>query len=55
MSAQRKEKRDFGDRGKNITSWHGGNEGLKSRDPSVYQISILEVAGTSGTTEDVQI
>jgi len=32
---------------------HGGNLGLKSRDPSDYQISILEVAGTSATTEDI--
>ena len=26
---------------------HGGNEGLKSRDPSDYQVAILEVAGTA--------
>ena len=26
---------------------HGGNEGLRSRDPSDYQISILEVAGSA--------
>jgi hypothetical protein len=32
---------------------HGGNLGLKSRDPSDYQVSILEVAGTSATTEDI--
>lgn len=32
---------------------HGGNAGLKSRDPSDYQVSILEVAGTSATTEDI--
>jgi len=32
---------------------HGRNLGLKSRDPSDYQVSILEVAGTSLTTEDV--
>jgi hypothetical protein len=25
---------------------HGGNEGLKSRDPSDYQVAILEIAGT---------
>ena len=31
----------------------GGNQGLKSRDPSDYQISILEVAGTSATTEAI--
>jgi len=34
---------------------HGGNAGLKSRDPSDYQVSILEVAGTSATTEDILI
>jgi hypothetical protein len=32
---------------------HGGNLGLKSRDPSDYQVSILEVAGTSATIEDI--
>lgn len=36
-----------------IHTGHGGNLGLKSRDPSDYQISILEVAGTSATTEDI--
>ena len=28
-------------------SGHGGDVALKSRDPSDYQVSILEVAGTS--------
>jgi len=37
-----------------VQTGHGGNLGLKSRDPSDYQISILEVAGTSATTEDIQ-
>lgn len=32
---------------------HGGNVGLKSRDPSDYQVSILEVAGSAATTEDI--
>jgi len=32
---------------------HGGNLGLKSRDPSDYQVSILEVAGTSETIDDI--
>jgi len=32
---------------------HGGDVALKSRDPSDYQISILEVAGTASTTEDI--
>lgn len=36
-----------------INTGHGGNVGLKSRDPSDYQVSILEVAGTSATTEDI--
>lgn len=33
---------------------HGGNIQLKSRDPSDYQVSILEVAGSSQTTLDIQ-
>lgn len=33
---------------------HGGNLGLKLRDPSDYQVSILEIAGTSATTEDIE-
>jgi len=36
-----------------IATGHGGNAGLKSRDPSDYQISILEVAGSSATIEDI--
>jgi hypothetical protein len=32
---------------------HGGNVGLKSRDPSDYQVSILEVAGSSATTVNI--
>jgi hypothetical protein len=36
-----------------IQTGHGGNLGLKSRDPSDYQVSILEVAGTSATKEDI--
>ncbi|MHB9027696.1 MAG: GIY-YIG nuclease family protein [Candidatus Latescibacterota bacterium] len=32
---------------------HGGNVGLKSRDPSDYQVSILEVAGSSATEKDI--
>jgi hypothetical protein len=36
-----------------IQGGHGGNLGLKSRDPSDYQVSILEVAGTSVTTEGI--
>jgi len=37
-----------------IQTGHGGNVGLKSRDPSDYQVSILEVAGTSASTDDIR-
>jgi hypothetical protein len=36
-----------------IQTGHGGNVALKSRDPSDYQVSILEVAGSAATTLDV--
>jgi hypothetical protein len=36
-----------------VQSGHGGNVGLISRDPSDYQVSILEVAGTASTTDDI--
>lgn len=36
-----------------VHTGHGGNIGLKSREQSDYQISILEVAGTSATTDDI--
>ncbi len=36
-----------------VQAGHGGNLGLKSRDPSDYQVSILEVAGTSATPDDI--
>lgn len=32
---------------------HGGNVGLKSRDPSDYQASILEVSGSSATEKEI--
>jgi len=32
---------------------HGGNVGLKSRELSDYQVSVLEVAGSAATTEDI--
>ena len=32
---------------------HGGDVALKSRDSSDYQVSILEVAGTASTTDDI--
>lgn len=34
---------------------HGGNILLKSREPSDYQVSILEVAGTSVTLDDLHL
>lgn len=37
-----------------VDTGHGGNEGLKSREPSDYQLSILEVAGSSASTTDIQ-
>ena len=37
-----------------INTGDGENKGLKSRDPSDYQVSILEVAGTSASPEDIQ-
>ena len=36
-----------------VKSGDGGNIALKSRDHSDYQISILEVAGTSSTQENI--
>lgn len=33
---------------------HGGDVALKSREPSDYQVSILEVAGTSCTENDIR-
>ncbi|WP_202920587.1 hypothetical protein [Urbifossiella limnaea] len=36
-----------------VQNGHGGNVGLKSRDPSDYQVAILEVAGTAATPDDV--
>jgi len=32
---------------------HGGNVALKSRDPSDYQVSILEVSGSTASVEDI--
>ena len=32
---------------------HRGNVGLKSRDPSDYQVAILEVAGTAADHKDI--
>lgn len=36
-----------------IQTGHGGDLALKSRDPSDYQVSILEVAGTASTMGDI--
>jgi hypothetical protein len=36
-----------------IQTGHGGDVALKSRDPSDYQVSILEVAGTASTDADI--
>lgn len=36
-----------------IRTGHGGDVALKSRELSDYQVSILEVAGTSATEEDI--
>jgi hypothetical protein len=36
-----------------VQTGHGGNVALKSRDPSDYQVSILEVAGTSATHDEI--
>jgi hypothetical protein len=36
-----------------VQTGHGGNVGLKSREPSDYQVSILEVAGTAATSDDI--
>lgn len=36
-----------------FASGHGGNVGLKSRDPSDYRVSILETVGTSASTAEL--
>jgi hypothetical protein len=36
-----------------FASGHGGNVALKSRDPSDYQVSILETVGTGATLADL--
>jgi hypothetical protein len=32
---------------------HGGNVALKHRDPSDYHVSVLEVAGSAATSEEI--
>ncbi len=36
-----------------VQTGHGGDVALKSRDPSDYQVSILEVAGTASSLDDI--
>ncbi len=36
-----------------VRDGHDGNVGLKSRDPSDYQVPILEVCGSALTTDDI--
>lgn len=36
-----------------VKTGHGGNVALKSRNPSDYQVSILEVAGTASMADDI--
>ena len=36
-----------------VQTGHGGDVALKSRDPSDYQVSILEAAGTAQTQDDI--
>ncbi len=36
-----------------LQAGHGGDVALKSREPSDYQVSVLEVAGTAATTDDI--
>jgi len=36
-----------------VQTGHGGNIALKSRDPSDYQVSILEVAGSASTSDEI--
>ncbi len=38
-----------------ITTGHGGNVRLRSRDPSDYQVCILEFAGSSATPKDIAV
>jgi hypothetical protein len=37
-----------------VQTGHGGNEGLKTRDPSDYQVSILEIAGSNLTPDEIR-
>lgn len=37
-----------------VMTGHGGNVALKSREPSDYQVSILEIAGSSSQDKDIR-
>ncbi|WP_174290908.1 GIY-YIG nuclease family protein [Sphingomonas bacterium] len=37
-----------------VETGHGGNVGLKSRDPADYQVSILQVAGSAEDRADIE-
>ena len=37
-----------------VQNGHGGNVVLMSREPSDYQVSVLEVAGTASTVDDIR-
>jgi len=36
-----------------VQTGHGGDVALRRRDPSDYHVSILEVAGTASTVDDI--
>jgi hypothetical protein len=36
-----------------VATGHGGNVGLRDRDPSDYVVSVLEVAGSSATADEI--
>jgi hypothetical protein len=36
-----------------VTTGHGGNVALKRKEPSDYQVSILEVAGSNADISDI--
>jgi hypothetical protein len=36
-----------------VQTGHGGNLGLRLRDPSDYRVSILEVAGSQASVNDI--
>lgn len=38
-----------------IATGHGGNVALKSRDPSDYQVSILEVMGSAAMVDEIKV